>query len=90
MNKYTFSPDEHYFHTIIGNSFFAKKSDGKMEFQGRGTWRLANYHIIDISLTKWFTLSDWTEIVNSEKLFVRKINSQTGSDLVVKIKSELL
>jgi hypothetical protein len=90
MNKYTFSPDEHYFHTIIGNSFFAKKSFGKMEFQGRGTWRLANYHIIDKSLSKWYILSDWTEIINSEKLFVRKINSQTGNDLVVKIRSELL
>ncbi len=90
MNKFTFSPDEHYIHTIVGNSSFSEKSTGKMEFQDIGTWRLANYHIIDQSLSKWYTLNDWDEIINSEKLFVRKINSKTGGELVRKIKNELL
>jgi len=91
MNKYTFSPDEHYIHTIVGNSKFSKNSDGKMVFQGSGNWRLANFHIIHPLLgKKWYTLDDWNEIVNSDKLFVRKLNTKKSSDLVDKIISELL
>lgn len=40
MNRQTFSPDEHFFHTLVGNSPFAAHSDGVQPFEGRGTWRL--------------------------------------------------
>lgn len=85
MNESTFSPDEHYIHTIVGNSFFAKNATGLQNFKGRGTWRLANFHIICPSLSKWYTLDDWDEISTNERLFVRKINSKSGSELVKKI-----
>ena len=52
MNRYTWGPDEHYIHTIVGNSTFLDSSDGVRPFQGRATWRLANLHIIDKSLSK--------------------------------------
>ena len=90
MNKYTFSPDEHFFHTIIGNSEFATNSAGVQSFVGRGTWRFANLHIIDKSLSKWFTVDDWEEVANSDKLFLRKIRSLDGAELVDRINRELL
>jgi hypothetical protein len=90
MNRFTFSPDEHYIHTIVGNSPFCEKSDGIQSFQGRGTWRLANLHIIDSSLSKWFTVNDWEEIQKSDKLFVRKVRSLDGSQLVERINREIL
>ena len=90
MNKYTFSPDEHYIHSIVGNSEFLDLSDGVQPFQGRGTWRLANLHIIDKSLAKWYTIEDWEEIINSDKLFVRKVRSTDGRELVERINQELL
>ena len=51
----------------------------------------SHYYIslIDRSLKKWYNLSDWQEIIQSDKLFVRKVNSETGSDLVSKINEEL-
>lgn len=89
MNKRTFAPDEHYYHTIIGNSKFAKESTGVQPFEGRGTYRMANFHIIDPSLSKWFCLSDFDSIKNSERIFVRKVRTLDGSDLLDKIDSLL-
>ena len=90
MNRFTWAPDEHYFHTIVGNSHFDKKADGKQDYLGRGTWRMANLHIIDQSLTKWFTIDDWPEIKSSDKYFVRKVRSGDGDELVERIDRELL
>jgi hypothetical protein len=90
MNENTFSPDEHYYHTIIGNSYFAENSFGECEFEGRGTFRLANYHIIDSTLSKWFTQSDWRLIENSDKFFVRKVTSTKSFKLIKKINDNLL
>ena len=90
MNRHTFSPDEHYIHTIVGNSPFLESSDGIQPFQGRGTWRLANLHIVDKSLVKWYTEQDWEEITRSDKLFVRKVRSADGKELVERINRELL
>ena len=90
MNKYTYSPDEHYIHTLVGNSPFLESSDGVQPFQGRGTWRLANLHIVDQSLAKWYTVQDWEAITRSDKLFVRKVRSADGKELVDRINRELL
>lgn len=89
INKNTFSPDEHYFHTIIGNSPFSSTADGLQPFEGRGLWRLANFHLICPTLQKWFSIEDWEQIQTSDKLFLRKINSATGTTLVNKINTEL-
>ncbi|MAR90390.1 MAG: hypothetical protein CML06_05855 [Pseudomonadales bacterium] len=90
MNKYTFAPDEHFYHTIIGNSEFAASSTGAQPFAGRGLWRLANFHIIDESLSKWFTVDDWEAVASSDKFFVRKVRSLDGTELVDQINRELL
>jgi hypothetical protein len=82
MNKHTFSPDEHFFHTIIGNSHYSKFATGLQTFMGRGTSRLSNLHLIHQSLSKWFTLQDLKEIKNSDKLYIRKLNTIVSSDLI--------
>jgi hypothetical protein len=90
INKFTFSPDEHFFHTLVGNSVYKKNSDGLQAFEGRGTFKLANFHIIHPSLSKWYDLTDWDEIFSSDKLFVRKVNSLKSKVLLDKIDKELL
>ena len=89
MNRLTMAADEHYIHTIIGNSPFME-SIGKSEYKGRGLHLYSNYHLIHETLKKWYDLSDWQEIVLSDKLFIRKVNSKTGNELVSKINKELL
>ena len=90
MNKNTFSPDEHYFHTIVGNSKFAERADGLQTYKGRGLWRLVNFHLVCPTLQKWYTLDDWEQIITSDKLFVRKVNSSSSHALVKKINTTLL
>jgi len=90
MNFNTTNPDEHYFHTLIGNSKYAEKADGLNDFEGRGLWRMANLHIIHPSLSKWYTVNDWQEITGSDMYFVRKVRSQDGSELVNEIDSKIL
>ncbi len=88
MNVHSFAPDEHYFHTIIGNSPFAEKTFGIQPC--RGSLALVGVtHLIDDSLTHWFTLDDWERVSRSERLFVRKVRSQDGSGLVERIDAEL-
>lgn len=90
VNKYTFSPDEHFFHTIVGNSPFREKSDGVQKFVQRGTWRMANLHIIHSSLSKWYAMKDWDNIIVSDKLFVRKLNTAVSGELVNSINEKIL
>lgn len=90
MNRYTMAADEHYIHTIVGNSIFKQSTLGVAKYKGRGLYQYTSIYLIDKSLTKWYDLNDWEEIEQSEMLFVRKINSKTGNELVDKINSELL
>lgn len=90
VNKYTFSPDEHFFHTIVGNSPFREKSNGVQEFKQRGTWRMANLHIVHSTLSKWYTIEDWDKIITSDRLFVRKLNSSVSDELVNSINEKIL
>lgn len=88
--KYTYAPDEHYIHTILGNSPLSHLCTGLQDFKYLGLDYLANLHLIDNSLTKWFTIEDWADITISEKLFVRKVRSLDGTELVDKINNEIL
>ncbi|HLW31119.1 MAG TPA: beta-1,6-N-acetylglucosaminyltransferase [Aequorivita sp.] len=88
--KTTFGPDEYFFHTIIGNSPFLKNADGFQVYEGRGTYKMANLHIIHPSLAKTYTLTDFKEIQASTKFFVRKVSTNESSELIDKINKELL
>jgi hypothetical protein len=78
--EYCFAPDEMYFHTIVGNSPHAGHAN-IVPFVARGNWRVANLHIINpVSLRYAYRLHDLSEIQQSDKLFVRKVNStQSGA-----------
>ncbi|MEJ7683891.1 MAG: beta-1,6-N-acetylglucosaminyltransferase [Segetibacter sp.] len=90
QSKFTFAPDEHFFHTIIGNSSYKEKSDGAHKYIGMGTWRMANFHLIAPSLTKWYSINDWNKISSSGNLFVRKLNSTVSKDLIQLIDEKIL
>lgn len=90
MFKNTYAPDEHYIHTILGNSPLVSQCTGVQVFKYFGLDYLANLHIVHISLTKWFTIADWDEIKNSDKFFVRKVRTSDGKDLVERIDQEIL
>lgn len=81
--KYSFSPDEKYFHTVVFNSIYKKKTNNGVEaFQKRGTYLWANLHIIDKSLSKYYKEDDIELIRESEKLFVRKVSSEESLELI--------
>lgn len=82
MNRQSFSPDEHFFHTLVGNSPFAVHADGVQPFEGRGTWRMANLHLVHHSLAKTYRLEDLDEVLASERLFVRKVTSRDSGPLL--------
>lgn len=89
-NRHTFAPDEHYFHTIVGNSPFAARATGLQPFEGRGLWRLANLHLIDPSLAKWYTLDDWDQIIRSDRFFVRKVRTESSQALLDRLDADVL
>jgi len=82
VNRWTFSPDEHFFHTIIGNSSIRHLASGEQEFQGRGTWRMANLHLIHPSLSKVYTIDDIEEVCRSDRYFVRKVWTENSGSLL--------
>ncbi|QTG79517.1 beta-1,6-N-acetylglucosaminyltransferase [Arthrobacter crystallopoietes] len=87
-----FSPDEKFFHTLVVNSRFRSKmlDGGPVPFAGRGNWRYTNFHHIDPSLAKTFTLSDWPTVKGTEKFFIRKVESHVSATLMDRIDDELL
>lgn len=88
--RFTFAPDEMYFHTIVANSKFHNCTGGFLPFPGRGNWRIANLHLLSSSsLHKVWGTADWDEIARSERMFVRKLETRTSSDLIVRIERDL-
>lgn len=88
--KSSFGPDEYFFHTLVGNSPFLHQAGGFQQYESRGTSKMANLHVIHPSLSKVYTISDFEELRNSDKFFVRKITTESSKELVEKIKHELL
>lgn len=100
--KIGFASDEKFFHTLFFNSSFATKNqvngpDKPIEMNDRHkgdtskqTSLLANIHIIDESMTKWFTIDDFSRILKSDKLFVRKVSTQHSKELLDKIDQDIL
>lgn len=80
--KYTFASDEQFFHTVLRNSPFAPFCDPPIGDTARGTFRTANLHIIDASLTKWFDFSDRDVVASSDRFFVRKVRTSTSVPLL--------
>ncbi len=86
----SWAPDELYFHTVVANSPFSQASGGKRPYEGRGTYRTANLHLIDPSLSKVFALDDFDTLATVDQLFVRKVSTAVSGPLLDRIDSELL
>ncbi len=96
--KTFFVPDEKYFHTLYFN-LSEEKQDRKNlfkpidinSFEDRSfqTAKLANLHILHPSLTKWYDESDLKEILESDKLFVRKVSTDKSSNLIKQIDEKM-
>jgi hypothetical protein len=85
----SFAVDEHFFHTIIGNSDYCGASDGFFPYQGNKTYLMANLHEIHESMRKVYTEADFDELRDSDKFFVRKIVSGQSA-LVERLNAEIL
>jgi hypothetical protein len=86
----SFAPDEHFFHTIVGNSQYCEASDGFFPYLGNKTYLMANLHLVHESLRKIYTESDFDELCDSDKFFVRKLMSGPSDALVARLDSEIL
>ncbi len=76
-HKYSWAPDEHFFHTIIGNSEFSEYADGVVPY-GHGT-NTNNLHTHRYPI---LTVDHLDAILASGRFFVRK--AETGkSDLLL-------
>ncbi|MGO4108865.1 beta-1,6-N-acetylglucosaminyltransferase [Paenibacillus sp. YAF4_2] len=85
--KYVFAPDESYFHTIIFNSSFSKKTmcnGPELAVKGLVNWRNLHYFEYD-KYIKIFTESDFDNLINSDCLFFRKATTLDSTILLNKI-----
>lgn len=79
--KYSFPPDEIYFHTIIYNSKFADKTvDGGL-IDSRSNDKLLNltYFEYPDQIVVFKSIQDYNKLINSGFLFARKLNSSSES-----------
>jgi hypothetical protein len=87
--RYSFAPDEHFFHTVVANSPFCDSAGGVEPFVEFGTARMANLHHIDASLNKVYKESDFDELARSSKLFTKKLTTNDSGKLLEMIDSRL-
>jgi hypothetical protein len=90
LYRYAMAPDEHFFHTLVQNSPFVDEAAPLMPYTGKGMWKKANFHIIHPSLKKIYTLADMDELIDSDKLFVRKVNTAQSTPLLEVLEQRLL
>ncbi|WP_429963985.1 beta-1,6-N-acetylglucosaminyltransferase [Enterococcus sp. AZ072] len=95
-----FAPDEKFFHTLFFQSKYREKNivggeDTPMQLDNENdmtiqTANLANIHLLDTSMTKWFNEDDFEAISKSEKLFVRKVKTGYSDELLDLIDKKIL
>lgn len=86
----SFAVDEHYFHTIVGNSRFCSASDGFFPYQGNKTYTMSSLHEVHESMRKIHTEVDFDALRGSDKFFVRKIMSGPSDRLVERLDATIL
>ncbi len=79
--KYSLAPDEYFFHTVIGNSPLMQ-AENQVPWEGDGVYRLANLHVIDPALSRWYSLKDVNQVLRSARLFVRKVSTDHSTPLL--------
>ena len=88
--KKSFASDEQFYHTVIGNSKFARQIKFPEKNDRIGVHEFANLHIVHPSLQKIYGREDFEEISKSDKFFVRKVTTQTSTTLLDMIDANLL
>lgn len=76
--RFSMASDEMIFHTLVANSQY---HDFGQQTVADHVSQLTNLHLVDRSLTKWFTESDLYEVTASKRWFVRKVSSAASSSL---------
>lgn len=86
-----YAPDEHFFHTIVGNSEFAAFAI-PVEDQGIATNQSTPLHQIAPSEDRYFGNSgkEFDLVVRTDKFFIRKVSPQRNGPLLDRIDRELL
>lgn len=85
-----YAPDEHFFHTIVGNSQFGAHGLVVPD-QGAATNLHAPLHIVATTGERYFTAADTTaSIAASGKFFLRKVSTERSTPLLDRIDAELL
>jgi hypothetical protein len=79
--RYSWSPDEIFFHTIIGNSNLATKTLGLKPYT-KDVTRLSNIHLVRNPLNKIFNEHELADILRSDKFFVRKVATGASDELL--------
>ena len=73
FHKYSFAPDEHFFHTIIGNSDFSARTNGKVPALGINLTNLhAQLNNLHAQRFPVVTIDHLDAILASDNFFVRK------------------
>lgn len=86
-----YAPDEHFFHTIIGNSPFGRSAN-YVEDCGSKTNQLTPLHLISETEKRIFGTVDgeFERIRTTKAFFIRKVSSTESADLLDRIDQELL
>jgi hypothetical protein len=86
-----YAPDEHFFHTIVGNSSFAA-SARRVEDNGRITNQIMPFHLACTAMDRYWDLEDedFAAIAATGQFFIRKISTNRGTALLDRIDTELL
>jgi len=93
--RYSFCPDEHFFHTIVGNSPFVDGCEVVYDYPAenetvKAVSYLANLHLVDRRLSHFFDDRDFSLIQDSDKFFVRKVTSNASRKLLDLVDAQIL
>jgi hypothetical protein len=84
----TFAPDELFFHTIVANSELAARCGGVQPARGVHFPEMAELHALSGSGGTYFTEKDADRLLQSGKLFCRKVASKESGKLAEHLQSE--
>lgn len=80
--KFTFASDDKFFHSVLRNSEHVSSLPPLTDVGDSGVARTANFHVIDPSLAKWYGIDDLNVIQGSDKFFIRKVRTESSSELL--------
>ena len=86
-----YAPDEHFFHTIVGNSSFAAFAN-QVDDHGAATNQFIPLHLLSTSKDRYWGPGDegFAEIAATPQYFIRKVSANRCALLLDRIDGELL